>query len=172
MLTRRELLKGGGATVIGGLAVSRLGGVAGATPEEGELAGAVNPAMPRRRGPGPLYWSTYGYNNATNAAMPEDLWKTNVDWVAETFAPYGYRMVCTDGWCDKTTVVTEHGYIRSFQDDWTHDWAWWAKYLQVQRARVGCVLQPPVDDQVDGGRSVGDRGRTARHQSGRHRQPR
>ena len=74
--------------------------------------------------------------------MPEDLWKTNVDWVAETFAPYGYRMVCTDGWCDKTTVVTEHGYIRSFQDDWTHDWAWWAKYLKSKGLELGVYYNP------------------------------
>ena len=78
-----------------------------------ELAALVHQPVPRRRGPGPLYWSTYGYNNSTNAAMPEELWKANVDWVAETFAPYGYRMVCTDGWLNTTTKVTEHGYIRT-----------------------------------------------------------
>ncbi len=142
MLTRRDLLKGGGATVMGGLAVSRLGSPAAATPKDAELTAAVRLPVPRRRGPGPLYWSTYGYNNLNNAAMPEALWKANVDWVAETFAPYGYRMVCTDGWLDKTTKVTEHGYIRSFQDDWVHDWAWWAKYVQSKGLDLGVYYNP------------------------------
>jgi glucan 1,6-alpha-isomaltosidase len=127
---------------MGGLALSRLGNSAGAAPDDAELAAVVGQTNPRRRGPGPLYWSTYGYNNAMNAAMPEDLWKTNVDWVADTFAPYGYRMVCTDGWCDKTKVVTEHGYIRSFQDDWVHDWAWWAKYLKSRGLELGVYYNP------------------------------
>ena len=45
--------------------------------------------------------------------MPEDLWKANVDWVADTFSYYGYSMVCTDGWSDQTQRMTPHGYIRS-----------------------------------------------------------
>ena len=144
MLTRRELLKGGGATVVGGLAMAGLGspgGSAGAAPAADQLA-SVDHLMPRRRGPGPLYWSTYGYNNYTGNPMPEDVWKSNVDWVAETFAPYGYRMVCTDGWINNTTTVTPNGYIRSFQDDWVHDWAWWVKYLNSRGLDLGVYYNP------------------------------
>jgi alpha-glucosidase len=127
---------------MGGLALSRHGSPAGAIPRDAELAAVVDQPIPRRRGPGPLYWSTYGYNIRTNAAMPEELWKANVDWVAETFAPYGYRMVCTDGWCSTTKNVTEHGYIRSFQDDWAHDWAWWAKYVASRGLELGVYYNP------------------------------
>jgi len=156
VLSRRDLLKGSAATVVGGLTLTGLGSPAGAAAgqagqtgqaehaeqaEQADMA-TVAAGMPRRRGPGQLYWSTYGYNNWYNAAMPEDVWKDNVDWVAETFAPYGYRMVCTDGWCDKTAVVTEHGYIRSFQDDWTHDWAWWARYVQSKGLDLGVYYNP------------------------------
>jgi hypothetical protein len=150
VVTRRELLKGGGATVVGGLGLSSLGPAAGAAPAVTATGAAAPRPMavdealtePRRRGPGPLYWSTYGYNNLHNAAMPEDIWKANVDWVAENFASYGYRMVCTDGWCDKTKVVTPHGYIKSFQDDWVHDWAWWAKYLASRGLELGVYYNP------------------------------
>jgi alpha-glucosidase len=127
---------------MGGVALSRLGATAEAAPTDTVLAASLDQPALRRRGPGPLYWSTYGYNNQMNAAMPEDLWKANVDWVADTFSSYGYSMVCTDGWCDKTTVVTPHGYIRSFQDDWTHDWAWWAKYLKSRGLELGVYYNP------------------------------
>ena len=66
------------------------------------------PAAPgfRPGGPGPLYWSTYDYENVSNTIIPEAVWKTNIDWVAETFRDYGYTMVCTDGWIDNTQKVT------------------------------------------------------------------
>ncbi len=66
-----------------------------------------------RGGPGPLYWSTYGYSNSLNTQIPEAVWKANIDWIAKDLAPYGYRMVCTDGWIDGDQDVTPHGYIKS-----------------------------------------------------------
>ncbi len=141
MLTRRELLKGGGAAAVSSLALSTLGPGTAPASATAELL-ANTSAVPRRRGPGPLYWSTYGYNNQYNAAMPEEVWKAHVDWVADTFLPYGYRMVCTDGWLDKTTVVTPHGYITSFQDDWVHDWAWWAEYVASRGLELGVYYNP------------------------------
>ena len=72
----------------------------------------------RPGGAGPLYWSTYAYEFFNNVIIPEDVWKSNVDWVAETFRDYGYNMVCTDGWIDNTQKVTKHGYIVSQADDW------------------------------------------------------
>jgi alpha-glucosidase len=96
----------------------------------------------RPGGAGPLYWSTYGYEFFNNTLIPEDVWKTNVDWVAETFLDYGYKMVCTDGWIDYTQQITPHGYIVSQSDDWVHDWAWWVRYLRTRGLELGVYYNP------------------------------
>ena len=77
-----------------------------------------------------------------NVIIPEAVWKTNVDWVADTFRDYGYTMVCTDGWIDNTQKITPHGYILSQADDWEHDWAWWAKYLKGKGLELGVYYNP------------------------------
>ena len=92
-------------------------------------------------GPGPLYWSTYGYNNAMGVQIPESVWKANVDWIAEELAPYGYRMACTDGWIDADQAVTSHGYIKSL-NGWEHDWGWWADYLEARGMHLGVYYNP------------------------------
>src|SRR5271170_2043869 len=138
MPTRRDVLKGGGGALIAGLAgQTLLSDAAGATtPSAGSATTATSsgltPATPpafRPGGAGPLYWSTYGYEFEKNVLMPEDVFKTNVDWVASTFRDYGYKMVCTDGWIDNTQQITPNGYITSQADNWAHDWAWWVNYL-------------------------------------------
>jgi alpha-glucosidase len=147
--TRRDVLKGGGGAAIAGLASwFGRGTVAGATTRDAatatvptELTRATAPAF-RPGGAGPLYWSTYGYENSTNTLIPERVWKTNVDWVADTFRDYGYTMVCTDGWIDNTQGITPHGYIVSQADDWKHDWAWWAKYLKRKGLGLGVYYNP------------------------------
>jgi glucan 1,6-alpha-isomaltosidase len=149
--TRRDVLKGGGGAVLAGLAGSAAGAkVAGAatapldasdSAEVSELASATSSTF-RPGGAGPLYWSTYGYENVTNTLIPEDVWKTNVDWVAATFRDYGYNMVCTDGWIDHTQRITPNGYIVSQADDWKHDWAWWAKYLKAKGLELGVYYNP------------------------------
>jgi len=96
----------------------------------------------RPGGPGPLYWSTYGYENLFNKIIPEDVWKANVDWVADTFRDFGYSMLCTDGWIDHTQRITKHGYIVSQADDWKHDWAWWADYLRGKGLQLGVYYNP------------------------------
>ena len=92
MPTRREVLKGGGGAVLAGLAGSVAADAAGAaTTRAAGAAGTRSPTRDRqptghpgsdRGGAGPLYWSTYGYENIKNILIPEDVWKTNVDWVA------------------------------------------------------------------------------------------
>ena len=150
--TRREVLKGGGGAVLAGLAASSIGANAAAastTPADAAatLAAATGLApttAPKFRpgGAGPLYWSTYGYEFIKNVLIPEDVWKTNVDWVADTFRDYGYKMVCTDGWIDDTQRITPHGYILSQADDWEHDWAWWADYLKSKGLQLGIYYNP------------------------------
>ncbi len=151
MPTRRELLKGGGGAVLVGLAGPSAGAIAAgaattvsAAGSSGAASGQATSAAPgfRRGGPGPLYWSTYDYENVTNTIIPEDVWKANVDWVAATFRDYGYTMVCTDGWIDHTQKITPHGYIVSQADDWEHDWAWWADYLKGKGMELGVYYNP------------------------------
>ena len=50
----------------------------------------------------PLYWTVYEYGrlaekNGTDCNMPKEIWQKNIDWVAENLLPYGYDMICTDG---------------------------------------------------------------------------
>ena len=151
MPTRRELLKGGGGAVLVGLAGSAAGAdVAGTATAAGASESSLATSAPaptavpgfRPGGPGPLYWSTYDYENVSNTIIPEAVWKANIDWVAETFRDYGYTMVCTDGWIDDTQKITPHGYIVSQADDWEHDWAWWANYLKAKGMQLGVYYNP------------------------------
>jgi hypothetical protein len=147
--TRRDLLKGGGGAVLAGLAGSstatRVAGAvttsdaAGPAPASGRTP---TRAGFRPGGAGPLYWTTYGYENVTNTLIPEDVWKSNVDWVAATFRDHGYTLVCTDGWIDNTQRITPHGYIVSQADDWVHDWAWWANYVNSKGLELGVYYNP------------------------------
>jgi glucan 1,6-alpha-isomaltosidase len=148
--TRREVLKSGGGAVLAGLAGSSITASAASatTPSDAEGSAAISGPTPavapgfRPGGAGPLYWSTYGYEFFKNVLIPEDVWKTNVDWVAATFRDYGYTMVCTDGWMDKSQRITRHGYILSQADDWEHDWAWWAEYLKSKGLQLGVYYNP------------------------------
>jgi glucan 1,6-alpha-isomaltosidase len=137
--------------VLAGLAGSSIGasaaaaattpGDAGTPPGASGLAPLTTSSF-RRGGAGPLYWSTYGYEFFQNTLIPEDVWKSNVDWVAANFRDYGYKMVCTDGWIDNTQRITRHGYIVSQADDWAHDWAWWANYLKSKGLELGVYYNP------------------------------
>jgi glucan 1,6-alpha-isomaltosidase len=149
--TRRDVLKGGGGALLAGVAASSTGvHAAGAATTLGDTrdsvaaSGAPHPTTSAFRpgGPGPLYWSTYGYELLENTLIPEEVWKTNVDWVAANFRDFGYRMVCTDGWIDNTQRITPHGYIVSQADNWVHDWAWWANYLKAKGLELGVYYNP------------------------------
>jgi glucan 1,6-alpha-isomaltosidase len=149
--TRRDVLKGGGGALLAGLAGSSMeADAAGATTTPGNAGTSVGANGPtpattpafKPGGAGPLYWSTYGYEFTKNILIPEDVWKTNVDWVAANFRDYGYNMVCTDGWIDHTQRITPNGYIVSQADDWVHDWAWWATYLKGMGLELGVYYNP------------------------------
>jgi len=60
---------------------------------------------------GLLYWDSYWYQQHLDAPMNEAVWKTNADWVARNLAGSGYRMVATDGWIEKSTVLNQNGYV-------------------------------------------------------------
>ena len=70
----------------------------------------------------PLYWSVYEYcytqeqNGVSQADMDitSDQWDKIIDWVARDLKPYGYDMVCTDGWIpmlakDGSPYMTHYG---------------------------------------------------------------
>jgi glucan 1,6-alpha-isomaltosidase len=138
-ISRRDVLKGGAAAT--SATVAALGsGVAGAAFDPVDLVTRTNSGP--RSGKGPLYWTTYGYEEELNTIMPEDEWNANVEWVDANFKPYGYKMVCTDGWIDATQEVTGHGYIVKHDDAWTHSWSWWADYLDQKGLQLGVYYNP------------------------------
>ena len=138
-ISRRDVLKGGAATT--SAAVLALGsGTRSSALDRVNLVKSTNPG--RRTGKGPLYWTTYGYENQFNTIIPEDEWSANVEWVESTFKSYGYTMLCTDGWIDSTQEVTRNGYIVKHDDSWTHGWAWWADHLEQKGLQLGVYYNP------------------------------
>jgi glucan 1,6-alpha-isomaltosidase len=148
MVTRRDLFKGGGVAAAGLAAAS----IASCSTDARDVAAITSPASDlgqtltvdrfRRGGVGPLYWSTYGYNNKTNQAMPQGVWERNLDWVAEDLARFGYKMVCTDGWIDLSQKTTEHGYTVGYQEDWTLSWEGMAKDAATRGLDLGIYYNP------------------------------
>lgn len=95
-----------------------------------------------RRGTGPLYWSAYEYPFLHNKAIPEERWRRNIDWVAAEFSPFGYRMVCTDGWIENSTRTNANGYILSHDDSWAHGWGYWVDYCRSKGLALGVYYNP------------------------------
>lgn len=91
---------------------------------------------------GPLYWCTYEYQVTHNLYIPEERWKKNIDWLAEKFRPFGYEMVCTDGWIEDCTVINENGYICAQHNSWKHDWKYWADYCESKGLSLGVYYNP------------------------------
>ncbi len=91
---------------------------------------------------GPLYWSTYEYQRENNSFMPEERFKDNVDWMAEEFVPYGFEMVCTDGWIEDSFCLNENGYLLRHHDSWKHNWLYWAEYCNKKGLALGVYYNP------------------------------
>jgi len=149
-ITRRDLLRAGGFAALGGLLVPALSAPAGASPVKPRDAaspavgtdGIDRDSVFTRRGSGPLYWSTYGYDYPNNKAQPQASWQTNIDWVAQNLKPYGIDMACTDGWVDFTQKTNANGYILNYQDDWAIGWAGMASYLSGKGLKLGVYYNP------------------------------
>lgn len=68
----------------------------------------------------PLYWSVYEYGRkaeiaGTNCNMPLETWQKNIDWVADNLLPYGYNMICTDGFMTMSgSDNVGHTYMTSY----------------------------------------------------------
>jgi alpha-glucosidase len=91
----------------------------------------------------PLYWSTYEQCFDSDQPIPEERFKRNVDWVAETLLPYGYNMIATDGWLGNSTLTNENGYLLKYSDDWDGDWDYWANYI-ISKGLVPGVYYNPM----------------------------
>lgn len=91
---------------------------------------------------GPLYWCTYEYQVTNNSYMPEDRFKDNVDWIAKNYVPYGYEMICTDGWIEDSFCLNENGYLLKHHDTWKHDWLYWSDYCNERGLALGVYYNP------------------------------
>ena len=103
----------------------------------------VTPANPYKA---PLYWSPYEYNiedeqNTHIGYIPENVWSDNINWVEKNLLPYGYDMICIDGWGNMVYDPTT-GYRKSHSSNWTHDYAWWSKELKSRGMRLGIYDNP------------------------------
>ncbi|MBW4361040.1 chitobiase/beta-hexosaminidase C-terminal domain-containing protein [Flavobacterium taihuense] len=101
----------------------------------------INPPNPFKA---PLYWSVYEYCYTNNSSIPEDVWSQNIDWVEANLKPYGYNMICIDGWGDIAANITydQNGYLTSHSDKWSHDFAWWSANLQSRGMTLGMYQNP------------------------------
>jgi hypothetical protein len=66
----------------------------------------------------PLYWSVYEYAWVAEQAgggidMSETEWDRVIDWAAENLLPYGYDMLCTDGFMSML-ATDESGYMTQY----------------------------------------------------------
>ena len=109
------------------------------------IAGLGQPAhaqFPTNPYHAPLYWDSYGYQNANNAPMNEALWQRQIPWVSQNFLPYGYNMVCTDGWIEWSTQLNPNGYVLKHNDNWTMKWSDMAAYAKSYGLKLGVYYNP------------------------------
>ena len=121
------------------------------TASDGMKTATTRARYPQRA---PLYWSVYKHcyilndnQNTQKCISVADL-KANIDYVAEHLKPYGYTMVCTDGWGDDWKY-NEHGY-RTFYSSKDHmgvdgkDWSYqeWSNYLKNKGMTLGVYNNP------------------------------
>ncbi len=93
-------------------------------------------------GSGPRYWIAYEYCWMHNEAIPEDIWKQNIDWVADNFKNYGYDMISNDGWIEAAQTVNENGFITKYNSDWEHGFDYWAQYVAGKGMKMGVYYNP------------------------------
>ena len=104
--------------------------------------GTIDTPFNRNKGSGPRYWIAYEYCWINNKPIPENLWKNNIDWVAENFKLYGYDMISNDGWIENAQTVNPNGYITRYNDEWVNGFAYWADYIKKKGMKVGYYYNP------------------------------
>jgi regulation of enolase protein 1 (concanavalin A-like superfamily) len=97
----------------------------------------------------PLYWSVYEYHimrertglPGSQNYIPESEFSAHVDMVEAKLKPFGYNMLCLDGWGD-TTAVNAYGYRVSHSRHWAKDYAWWSAHLRSRGMKLGMYANP------------------------------
>ena len=97
----------------------------------------------------PLYSSIYEYHimrertglPGSQNYMPESEFSAHVDMVEAKLKPFGYNMVCVDGWGD-TTKINANGYRLTHSRNWEKDFAWWAANLKSRGMKLGMYGNP------------------------------
>lgn len=107
----------------------------------------------------PLYWTVYEFcyeaeHFDTDRNMPKATWEKNLQFVAEQLKPYGYDMVCTDGFMTMSSDINTDpsGYM-------THYGVWSLKELIAYCSKLGLKvgvydnplwIHGPLDTKVEG----------------------
>lgn len=95
----------------------------------------------------PLYWSVYENQIVKEQAglhdvhISEEEWLANINWVDKNLKPFGYTMICIDGWGD-VSQINENGYRTSHSRHWEHDYAWWSAHLRERGMKLGMYGNP------------------------------
>lgn len=107
---------------------------------------AATAAIPSNPFKAPLYWSPYEYNIEQEKSgglgyLPESEWIANINWFEQNLKPYGYKMICIDGWGDDGQY-NQYGYRKTHSSTWQHDYAWWSTNLQSRGMTLGIYNNP------------------------------
>ncbi|MEI6568055.1 MAG: DUF5116 domain-containing protein, partial [Verrucomicrobiota bacterium] len=73
--------------------------------------------------------------------IPESELAANVDMVESKLKPFGYNMICIDGWGD-TSKINTNGYRTSHSRNWIHDYQWWSDHLRSRGMKLGMYANP------------------------------
>lgn len=96
----------------------------------------------KTKGAGPMYWIAYEYCWTKNSPIPEAIWKANIDWIDINFKPYGYDMICNDGWIEAAQTINANGYITKYNSNWTKGFSEWHQYLAERDLKMGVYYNP------------------------------
>lgn len=95
-----------------------------------------------REGVAPLYWMAYEQCFVDDRPLDESRWRKNIDWVAENLLPYGYDMVCTDGWIEGAQTIDGNGYITQYNSGWGQGFKFYISYASRKGLRSGVYYNP------------------------------
>ncbi len=95
-----------------------------------------------RRGVAPLYWMAYEQCFVEDRAIDESRWRENINWVAENLLPYGFDMVCTDGWIEGAQTIDGNGYITKYNSGWGQGFSFYVSLAKRKGLRSGVYYNP------------------------------
>lgn len=93
-------------------------------------------------GKAPMYWMAYEQCFVDDSPVDESRWRKNISWVADNLLPYGYDMVCTDGWIEGAQTIDDNGYITKYNSGWGQDFRFYVSYASRKGLRSGVYYNP------------------------------